>query len=85
MQGDVLARPFLEHEEILLFGRERQVREVLERLRQTQFVAVLGGAVWWWADPTLSVGRLHAIEHGVYRWRLETLRALIIERLKEGE
>jgi hypothetical protein len=40
---------------------------------------------WWWADPTLSVGRLNAIEHGVYRWRLETLRALIIERLKEGE
>ncbi len=34
----------MEHEEILLFGRERQVREVLERLRQTQFVAVLGGS-----------------------------------------
>ena len=37
-------RPFLDHEEILLFGRERQVREVLERLRQTQFVAVIGGS-----------------------------------------
>ncbi len=37
-------RPFLDHEEILLFGRERQVREVIERLRQTQFVAVLGGS-----------------------------------------
>ena len=37
-------RPFLDHEEILLFGRERQVREVIERLRQTQFVAVIGGS-----------------------------------------
>lgn len=37
-------RPFLDYEEILLFGRERQVREVLERLRQTQFVAVIGGS-----------------------------------------
>ena len=31
-------------EAALLFGRERQVREVIERLRQTQFVAVLGGS-----------------------------------------
>lgn len=37
-------RPFLDNEEILLFGRERQVREVIERLRQTQFVAVIGGS-----------------------------------------
>jgi energy-coupling factor transporter ATP-binding protein EcfA2 len=37
-------RPFLDHEEILLFGRERQVREVIERLRETQFVAVIGGS-----------------------------------------
>jgi len=37
-------RPFLDYEEILLFGRERQVREVLARLRETQFVAVIGGS-----------------------------------------
>ncbi|MBC7941180.1 MAG: hypothetical protein H7Z19_15730, partial [Chitinophagaceae bacterium] len=37
-------RPFLDFEAALLFGRERQVREVIERLRQTQFVAVLGGS-----------------------------------------
>ena len=37
-------RPFLDYEDILLFGRERQVREVIERLQQTQFVAVLGGS-----------------------------------------
>lgn len=37
-------RPFLDHEEILLFGRERQVREVIERLSETQFVAVIGGS-----------------------------------------
>ena len=37
-------RPFLDNEEILLFGRERQVREVIDRLRQTQFVAVIGGS-----------------------------------------
>ncbi len=37
-------RPFLDFEAALLFGRERQVREVIERLSQTQFVAVLGGS-----------------------------------------
>jgi hypothetical protein len=37
-------RPFLDFESALLFGRERQVREVIERLRETQFVAVLGGS-----------------------------------------
>ncbi len=37
-------RPFLDFEAALLFGRERQVREVIERLRLTQFVAVLGGS-----------------------------------------
>ena len=37
-------RPFLDFEAALLFGRERQVREVIEHLRQTQFVAVLGGS-----------------------------------------
>ncbi len=37
-------RPFLDFEAALLFGRERQVREVIERLKETQFVAVLGGS-----------------------------------------
>jgi energy-coupling factor transporter ATP-binding protein EcfA2 len=37
-------RPFLDFEAALLFGRERQVREVIAHLRQTQFVAVLGGS-----------------------------------------
>ena len=37
-------RPFLDFEAALLFGRERQVREVLERLTATRFVAVLGGS-----------------------------------------
>ncbi len=37
-------RPFLDFEAALLFGRERQVREVIERLAETQFVAVLGGS-----------------------------------------
>lgn len=37
-------RPFLPHEAALLFGRGRQVREVIEHLRQTQFVAILGGS-----------------------------------------
>jgi hypothetical protein len=37
-------RPFLDYEASLLFGRARQVREVIERLRQTQFVAVIGGS-----------------------------------------
>jgi len=37
-------RPFLDFEAALLFGRERQVREVIQRLAATQFVAVLGGS-----------------------------------------
>jgi energy-coupling factor transporter ATP-binding protein EcfA2 len=37
-------RPFLDFEAALLFGRERQVREVIDRLNTTQFVAVLGGS-----------------------------------------
>ncbi len=37
-------RPFLDFEAALLFGRERQVREVIDHLRETQFVAVLGGS-----------------------------------------
>jgi hypothetical protein len=37
-------RPFLDGEAALLFGRDRQVRDVIERLRQTQFVAVIGGS-----------------------------------------
>ncbi len=37
-------RPFLDFEAALLFGRERQVRDVIEHLRVSQFVAVLGGS-----------------------------------------
>jgi energy-coupling factor transporter ATP-binding protein EcfA2 len=37
-------RPFLDHEAALLLGRSHQVREVIERLRETQFVAVIGGS-----------------------------------------
>jgi hypothetical protein len=37
-------RPFLDFEAALLFGRGRQVREIIERLARTQFVAVLGGS-----------------------------------------
>jgi len=37
-------RPFLDFEAALLFGRQRQVREIIERLAATRFVAVLGGS-----------------------------------------
>jgi len=37
-------RPFLDYEAALLLGRGRQVREVIERLRETRFVAVIGGS-----------------------------------------
>jgi hypothetical protein len=37
-------RPFLDHEAALLLGRGRQVREIIERLRETRFVAVIGGS-----------------------------------------
>ncbi|MEP7296961.1 MAG: hypothetical protein ABI702_12300 [Burkholderiales bacterium] len=37
-------RPFLDHEAALLLGRGRQVREIIARLRETRFVAVIGGS-----------------------------------------
>jgi hypothetical protein len=37
-------RPFLEYERPMFFGRDRQVREIIERLEHSQFVAVLGGS-----------------------------------------
>lgn len=37
-------RPFMDFEAALLFGRERQCQEVIARLAQQQFVAVLGGS-----------------------------------------
>jgi energy-coupling factor transporter ATP-binding protein EcfA2 len=37
-------RPFLANEAALLFGRERQVQEIIKRLDTTQFVAVIGGS-----------------------------------------
>lgn len=37
-------RPFLDHESQLLMGREAQVRQIVERLESTQFVAVIGGS-----------------------------------------
>jgi len=37
-------RPFLDHEAPLLMGRSAQVREVVRRLEQSHFVAVVGGS-----------------------------------------
>lgn len=37
-------RPFLNHESALLMGRSNQIREVIARLRDTHFVAVIGGS-----------------------------------------
>ena len=37
-------RPYLDFEAALLFGRDRQVGEIVDRLAATQFVAVLGGS-----------------------------------------
>lgn len=37
-------RPFLYHEAALFLGREQQVKEVVARLKETQFVAVIGGS-----------------------------------------
>lgn len=37
-------RPFLDHEAMLLLGRGRQVRDVIGRLHETHFVAVIGGS-----------------------------------------
>ncbi|MBL8329100.1 MAG: hypothetical protein JNJ71_09635 [Rubrivivax sp.] len=37
-------RPFLDHESVLLKGRDSQIDSILERLKRTHFVAVIGGS-----------------------------------------
>jgi len=37
-------RPFLDHEHDLLMGRKEQILQVIERLRETHFVAIIGGS-----------------------------------------
>ena len=37
-------RPFLDHEAALLLGRGRQIREIVSRLCETHFIAVIGGS-----------------------------------------
>lgn len=37
-------RPFLDHEAELLFGRDEQVLQIIDRLERQQFVAVIGGS-----------------------------------------
>ncbi|MCG2576306.1 hypothetical protein LZ012_04785 [Dechloromonas sp. XY25] len=37
-------RPFLDHEAALFLGRKRQIDDVVKRLTQSQFVAVVGGS-----------------------------------------
>lgn len=37
-------RPFLDHEDALLFGRDEHAKDVIERLKVSCFVAVLGGS-----------------------------------------
>jgi energy-coupling factor transporter ATP-binding protein EcfA2 len=37
-------RPFLDHEHDLLMGRSEQIEQVIERLRETHFVAIIGGS-----------------------------------------
>jgi hypothetical protein len=37
-------RPFLDHEAALLLGRASQISEIIKRLEQTRFVAVVGGS-----------------------------------------
>ena len=37
-------RPFQEYERAMFYGRDRQVQEIIERLRKTHFVAVLGAS-----------------------------------------
>jgi hypothetical protein len=37
-------RPFLDHESALMFGRDEQIAEVIKRLKELPFVAVIGGS-----------------------------------------
>ncbi|UCV21661.1 MAP7 domain-containing protein [Ferribacterium limneticum] len=37
-------RPFLDHEASLFLGRGQQVKDIVQRLEETQFVAVIGGS-----------------------------------------
>jgi WD40 repeat protein len=71
-------RPFTEDEDYLFFGREAQSTELLRRLRQTRFLAVVGTSGSGKSSLVLA-GVLPALHGGVMtragsRWRVALLR-----------
>src|SRR5215813_4832894 len=71
-------RPFTEEEDYLFFGREAQSTELLRRLRQTRFLAVVGTSGSGKSSLVLA-GVLPALHGGVMtqagsRWRIALLR-----------
>jgi len=71
-------RPFTEEEDYLFFGREAQSAELLRRLRQTRFLAVVGTSGSGKSSLVLA-GMLPALHGGVMtqagsRWRVALLR-----------
>ena len=80
-------RPFLDGEAALLFGRDRQVRDVIERLRQTQFVAVIGGSGSGKSSLLKMINRLVAFDSGEIEFlgRIDRQVKLRGHRVEPGE
>jgi len=71
-------RPFGEEDEVLFFGRERQVDDLLGRLRRSRFVAVVGTSGSG-KSSLVRAGLLPALHGGFMagagsRWRIVVLR-----------
>ncbi|MEM6272669.1 MAG: AAA family ATPase [Bacteroidota bacterium] len=83
-------RPFREDENHLFFGREKQIDELLARLRKSRFVAVLG-ASGSGKSSLVKAGLLTALHSGYMvsagaRWKVSVVRPgnAPTERLTEG-
>jgi WD40 repeat protein/energy-coupling factor transporter ATP-binding protein EcfA2 len=71
-------RPFRREESVLLFGRDEQVDQLVEKLRDTRFLAVVGTSGCG-KSSLVQAGLLPALESGLLvragsRWRMATMR-----------
>ena len=69
-------RPFERHEDILFFGRDEQVDQLLDKLADTHFLAVLGTSGSG-KSSLVKAGLLPALDNGYMagaRWAVAELR-----------
>ncbi|MHC1706916.1 MAG: hypothetical protein AB9842_05270 [Bacteroidales bacterium] len=71
-------RSYEPHEDYLFFGRENQIKELIERLSETRFIAIIGSSGCGKSSlikagliPTLFKGKINIIQG---QWELSTMR-----------